>query len=121
MKKQKLTKAEEEVMQLLWQHEPATVSQLLEHFEDKKPAHSTVSTIIRILEDKDFVGHEAYGRSYVYHSKVSQDEYSHFSLKETVMKYFQGSMENMISFLLREEKVDLEKLEDILEELKKEE
>ena len=119
--KQKLTKAEEEVMQLLWRHEPATVSQLLEKFEDKKPAHSTVSTIIRILEDKGFVDHEAFGRSYVYHSTVSKADYSRYSLKDTVMKYFQGSMENMLSFLVKEKEVDLETVENLLNEIKDEE
>jgi predicted transcriptional regulator len=118
--KQKLTKAEEEVMQLLWEHEPATVTQLLDHFEDKKPAHSTVSTIIRILEDKGFVDHKAYGRAHVYHSIISKEEYSRFSLKEMVMKYFHGSMEKMVSFLVKENEVDVAAMENILEEIKEE-
>lgn len=107
-------------MQLLWEHEPATVTQLLDHFEDKKPAHSTVSTIIRILEDKGFVDHKAYGRAHVYHSIISKEEYSRFSLKEMVMKYFHGSMEKMVSFLVKENEVDVAAMENILEEIKEE-
>jgi len=108
-------------MQLLWAHEPATVRQLIEQYEDKKPAHSTISTIIRILEEKGFVGHKAYGRTHVYHSLVSKVEYSRFSLKDMVGKYFQGSMERMLSFLVKEEEIDLESMESLLEEIKKEE
>lgn len=116
--KQKLTKAEEEIMHLLWEHEPATVSQLLKYFEDKQPAHSTVSTIIRILEDKGFVGHKAYGRAHVYHSKISKPEYSRYSLRDMVKKYFHGSMESMVSFLVKENEMDVETMENLLEELK---
>lgn len=118
--KQKLTRAEEEVMHLLWEHEPATVRQLIDQFEDKKPAHSTISTIVRILEEKGFVDHKAYGRTHVYHSLISKDEYSRFSLKEMVSKYFHGSMERMVSFLVKEDEIDVSSMESLIEEIKKE-
>ena len=116
---QKLTKAEEEIMQLIWEHEPLTVSDLLVHLGPPAPPHSSISSIVRILEKKKFVGHTAYGRSYVYHSLIPKADYTKFSLKGLVAKYFEGSMNNLVSFLVQEEKISADELKEIAEEIKK--
>lgn len=110
---QKLTKAEEEIMQMIWQLEPTTVSNIIEQLPEPKPPHSSISSIVRLLEKKGFVDHTAYGRSYAYHSIVDKQAYSKFSLKGLVSKYFEGSMNNLVSFLVKEEDISLEQIEEL--------
>lgn len=109
----KLTKAEEEIMQMIWDHGPTTVSNLIEKMDDPKPPHSSISSIVRILEKKKFVDHDTYGRSYAYYAIVDKDAYSKFSLKGLVAKYFEGSMNNLVSFLVQEEDITLDELKDL--------
>ena len=109
-----LTKAEEQIMQVLWQQEEAFVKEIIEQLGDPKPAYSTVSTIVRILETKGFVGHKAYGPTHQYHPKVSKEEYSHFTMKKMVDNYFDGSLKKMVSFFSRKEKIDIKEMEEIL-------
>jgi len=103
----KLTKAEEEIMQLLWTHGPQTVSQLLTYFEEPKPAQTTISSFVRILEKKGFMDHKAYGRTFEYFPVVSKAEYSKFSLRELVLNYFGGSTSELVSFLAKEEDLSI--------------
>ena len=117
----KLTKAEEEVMQLFWEHGPSTVSQLIEHMGEPKPPHSTISTFVRILEKKGFVDHKAYGRTYEYFPLISKASYSKFSLKKLVGNYFDGSMNSLVSFLVKEDNLSLNDLSNLINELKDEE
>ena len=77
-----LTKAEEQIMQVLWEKEEAFVKEIIEQLGEPKPAYSTVSTIVRILETKGFVGHKAFGPTHQYHPVVSKEEYSHFTMKK---------------------------------------
>ncbi|HMS97151.1 MAG TPA: BlaI/MecI/CopY family transcriptional regulator [Saprospiraceae bacterium] len=109
----KLTKAEEEVMQLIWDHGPATVSQLIEQLEAPRPPHSTISSIIRILESKGFVVHKTYGRTHEYYAAIDKKSYTHFSLKKLVANYFEGSMNELVSFLVKENDLSLKDLEEI--------
>ena len=109
----KLTKAEEEVMQLIWDHGPATVSQLIEQLEAPRPPHSTISSIIRILESKGFVVHKTYGRTHEYYADIDKKSYTHFSLKKLVANYFEGSMNELVSFLVKENDLSLKDLEEI--------
>lgn len=118
---EKLTKAEEEVMQLIWAIGPCTVSQLIEHMEDPKPPHSTISTFVRILEKKGFVDHKAYGRTYEYFAVIEKTDYSKFSLKKLVGSYFDGSMGALVSFLVKEENLSIKDLSNLINELKEEE
>ncbi|WP_235296193.1 BlaI/MecI/CopY family transcriptional regulator [Portibacter marinus] len=117
----KLTKTEEEIMQLFWEHGPSTVSQLIEKMPDPKPPHSTISTFVRILEKKNFVDHKAYGRTYEYFPLVMKNEYSKFSLKKLVGNYFDGSLNSLVSFLVKEEDLSLKDLSNIINDLKDEE
>ena len=116
----KLTKAEEEVMQVIWQRERCLVSDILADLKDdkgKKPPHSTISSIVRILERKGFVDHKAYGRTYEYFPIVSKEEYSQRSVKGLVRDYFDGSMQNLVSFLVKEEDLSADDLRDLLRRL----
>ena len=114
----RLTKAEEEIMQIIWQLDRCTVSDIRDVIEKetggKKPPHSTISTIVRILEEKGFVDHKAYGRTYEYFSTVSKADYSRRTLKKFVSDYFEGSMNQLVSFLVKEEKIDMEELNKLL-------
>jgi BlaI family penicillinase repressor len=114
-----LTKAEEEIMQVLWQLEKAFVKDVVDAMKEPKPHYNTVSTIIKILEDKGFVAHESFGKSNRYHALVEKDDYSKKSMKQFVKGYFEGSFGNMLSFFAKEKDISIEELESILKELKK--
>lgn len=116
---QKLTKAEEEVMQLLWEAGRATVSDLLERCPDPKPPHSTLSSVVRILEKKGFVGHKAYGKTHEYFPLVEREAYGRRSLGDLLRNYFGGSVPRLVSHLADEEKLSREELEAMVKMLEK--
>ena len=116
-----LTKAEEEVMQLLWQLEKANVASLLEELPEPKPAYNTVSTIVRILEDKGFVDHDKVGKGHIYYPIVKKSEYSNQSINKLVDGYFQGSFKSMVSFFMKKNDINLSELESIMSQIKEEE
>jgi predicted transcriptional regulator len=108
-----LTRAEEEVMQVLWEIEKGMVNQLLERFPEPKPAYNTVSTIIRILEQKGFVAHKAYGRTHEYYPLVSKNDYSKSYFRTFLANYFGNSYKSLASFFANEGKLSLKELEEI--------
>ncbi len=114
-----LTKAEEQIMQVLWKKTEAFVKEIIEELPEPKPAYSTVSTIVRILETKGFVGHKTYGPTHQYHPLVSKGEYSHFTMKKMLNNYFDGSLKKMVSFFSNKEEIDIAEMEDILKILDK--
>ncbi|WP_445383208.1 BlaI/MecI/CopY family transcriptional regulator [Robiginitalea sp. IMCC43444] len=116
-----LTKAEEEVMQLLWQLERTNIAGILEELPDPKPAYNTVSTIVRILESKGFVDHEQKGKGYLYYPLISKADYSQQSINKLVDGYFQGSFKSLVSFFMKREDLSLRELEAVLEEIKSKE
>ena len=111
-----LTRAEEQVMQLLWQRGPSTVKDLLAALPAPAPALTTVSTIVRILEQKGFVGYEPQGRGYRYHPLVAQDDYRRFSLRKLLRGYFGGSFSQLVSFFAQDENLDAAQLDALLRE-----
>ena len=113
----RLTKAEEEIMQIIWRLERCTVSNILEDIGDPKPPHSSISSIVRILEGKEFVNHKAYGRTYEYFPIISKDDYSKFTLTKIANNYFEGSMNNLVSFLVKENDIDVKELSELLDNL----
>lgn len=115
-----LTKAEEQVMQILWKIEKGFVKDLMEHFEDPKPAYNTVSTIIRILEKKEFVSYKAYGNTYEYFPIVSKDDYRKKTIKKIVGNYFGNSYKNLMSFFTKNENLSLKELEELKDAIEKE-
>jgi predicted transcriptional regulator len=115
-----LTRVEEEVMQLLWDLGKGFVKDLVERYKEPKPAYNTVSTMIRILEQKGFVGHTAYGKTHEYYPLISKDEYRKHYLNNMISNYFSGSFKQLVSFFAREQKMNMKDMEDILNTLKKE-
>lgn len=113
-----LTKAEEEVMQQLWQLEKCNVAAIIEELPEPKPAYNTVSTIVRILEDKGFVGHEKEGRGYLYFPLMQKSDYSNQSINKLVDGYFQGSFKSMVSFFMKKNDMSMSELESVLNEIK---
>ena len=109
-----LTKAEEQVMQILWKLKEAFVKDIVAEFPEPKPAYNTVSTIIRILEKKGIVGYKAYGRTHRYHPLISKETYTKQTANSMVNKYFAGSFEQMVSFFVKEKNISAEELEKIL-------
>ncbi len=100
-----LTKAEEQIMQVLWDLEETSVKEVIEKLPEPKPAYNTVSTIIRILETKEFVAHKEEGRGYVYYPIIDKDTYSNESLHKLMNWYFQGSFKSMVSFFVKENEI----------------
>ena len=114
-----LTKAEEEIMQVLWSLNEAKVAAIIEQFPKPKPAYNTVSTIVRILEDKGFVAYRKEGRGHIYYPKVAKAEYSSQSLTKIMDGYFQGSFKSMVSFFAKKNDVSLREMEEIMKEINK--
>jgi len=109
-----LTRTEEEVMQVLWRIKKGFVKDILEQFDEPKPAYNTVSTIVRILQEKGFVTHKAYGRTHEYIPVVSKNDYSKKHLKTFVNDYFSNSFEKMVSFFAREKSISVKEMEEIM-------
>ena len=114
-----LTKAEEQVMQLLWKLEKAFVKDIIEKMQVPKPAYNTVSTIIRILEKKGFVGHNAYGKTHEYFPLISRKEYTRSFMKNFMRNYFSGSFQEMVSFFAKEDNMSLSELDELMEDVKR--
>ncbi len=114
-----LTKAEEQVMQCLWELDTAFLKDILEIFPEPKPHTNTVSTILKILMEKEFVGYKVHGRQHEYFPLISKEAYSGKSIKNLVTNYFEGSYKNAVSFLIEKNEMSVEDLELLLKELKK--
>lgn len=113
----KLTTAEEQVMQILWKLDKAFVKDIIEQLPAPKPAYNTVSTIVRILQQKGFVDHSSFGKSHQYYPIISKEQYSHHYLKSYLGRFFSGSFENMVSFFAKKEDVNIQELEELLKEI----
>lgn len=114
-----LTRAEEQIMQILWQLEKAFVKEVIEELPEPKPAYNTVSTFIRILETKGFIAHNSFGKSHQYYPLVSKEEYQNFSADKLLNGYFDNSVERMFSFFVEKEKIDLKEADEILKLIEK--
>jgi BlaI family transcriptional regulator, penicillinase repressor len=114
-----LTRAEEQVMQVLWDIKKGFVKDILEKLPDPKPAYNTVSTIVRILEKKGFVGYQAYGKSHEYYPLVEKENYTRSYLRNFVGNYFGGSFQQLVSFFAKEENMDLKELDELMQHVKK--
>lgn len=112
-----LTKAEEQIMQILWTLEKATVQDILKEFDDdNKPARTTVATVLNILESKDFAAHQTQGRVNIYYPLVAKDEYSKGQLFGFIKNYFDGSFSALASFFAKETNLSVEEMDKLLEE-----
>ncbi|MCA1750283.1 MAG: BlaI/MecI/CopY family transcriptional regulator [Cryomorphaceae bacterium] len=113
-----LTKAEEQLMLILWEREKGFVKDLLEAYPEPKPAYNTVSTIVRILESKGFVGYRPFGKSHEYYPLVSKDEYRSFSTEKLMEGYFSGSPSRLLSFFIENKDLDASALDEMLRLIK---
>lgn len=109
-----LTKAEEQIMQELWEMERGFVKDIIDKLPEPKPAYNTVSTIVRILETKGFVTHESFGKSHQYLPRISKEEYKKGITGKLLNNYFDNSPKSMLSYFLEENKLDVKELDDIL-------
>lgn len=120
-----LTKAEEQVMQILWEIKSGFVKDIRDKFREPRPAITTVSTIVRILEQKGFVKHKAYGKSHEYFPAVEKKTYTRVMMKGILMKYFSNSLRQMVSFFSQEKGLTVSELEELKriidEEIRKQE
>ena len=114
MEIKELTKAEEQMMQVLWELEKGFVKDVIDRLPEPRPAYNTVSTIIRILETKGFIDHETFGKSHRYFPLISIEEYKSFAAGKLLSGYFDNSVENMFSFFVKEKKLDLKEADEIL-------
>jgi predicted transcriptional regulator len=116
----KLTNTEEHVMRILWDLGKAFVKDIISQYPLPKPPYNTISSVVRILEKKGFVSHNTYGNTHQYYPQISQDEYKRFYLKDALKNYFGNSFQNLVSFFAEKEEVDVQELEALIDQIKKE-
>ena len=109
-----LTKAEEQVMQILWDIKKGFVKDVIEKMPEPKPAYNTISTIIRILERKGFVGYNSFGKTHQYYPLITKDTYRSFFLKSMMHNYFGGSIKNLVSFFAKDNDLSINDMEEIM-------
>ena len=114
-----LTKAEEQLMQILWKLKKGFIKDLIDHLPEPKPAYNTVSTFIRIMEKKGFVGHTAYGKTHEYYPLITKKEYTKLYMKSFIKNYFSNSFQEMVSFFAKEDKMSISEIEKLLQDVKK--
>ena len=119
MKVKELTKAEEQIMQILWQLKEGIVKDILEKIPEPKPAYNTVSTVVRVLEGKGFIDHKAYGNSHVYFPLISEDDYKKFTFDKLMNNYFDNSYKSLVSFIADEKGLGLKELDELTELINK--
>ncbi len=110
---EKLTKAEEPVMRILWEIKQGFVKDIIDKMEDPKPPYNTISSIVRILVKKGFVDFKAYGKTYEYFPAISKASYKKFEIKSLISNYFEGSSKQLVSFLVEKETISNEEIEEI--------
>ncbi len=119
MEIKELTRAEEQIMQVLWQLKEGFVKEVIDILPEPKPAYNTVSTIIRILETKGFVDHNAYGKSHQYYPIIAREQYQNFATDKLLNGYFDNSVKRMFSFFVQKEKIDLKEADEIMKLIEK--
>lgn len=111
---EKLTNKEEEIMHILWKLEKAFVKDILAEYKDNKPHYNTLSTMVRNLEEKGYVSHEAFGKTYRYFPILKKENYRKNFINTAIDNYFNSSYKNVVSFFAKEEKISVEELKDII-------
>ena len=113
----RLTAKEEEVMGYFWEKGPLFVRELLSFYDEPKPHFNTLSTVVRGLEEKGFVGHKVYGNTYQYYATVSRDDYRRGTLRGAISKYFDNSYLGVVSSLVQEEKISVDDLKELIKQV----
>lgn len=115
----KLTNKEEEIMKILWHLEKAFVKEIMGKIEGSKPHYNTLSTIVRNLEEKNYVDHEAFGKTHRYFPLISKESYRKKFVNSSMVDYFDNSYKNLVSFFAKEEKITIEELKEIIDLIEK--
>lgn len=113
----KLTQKEEEIMNLFWEKGPMFVKELKELYSDKNLHYNTLSTMVRILEEKGFIGHEQFGNTHRYFAVIGEEEYRKGALGNVVKKYFNNSYKNVVSLFVEDQKLSLDELKKLIQEI----
>ena len=113
-----LTNREEEIMELFWQKGALYVKEVIDELPEPKPHYNTISTIVRGLEEKGFVGHEQFGNTHRYAAIITREEFSRYTLKSMVGKYFNKSYASVVSMFVEEEKISLEEIKELINQAK---
>ena len=114
---ERITGKEEEIMEFFWKEGPLFVKQIMEYYNEPRPHINTLSTIVRNLEEKGYLGHRAYGNSYQYYPVVSKDEFKKKTLRNVISKYFNNSYMGLVSSLVKEEEISLDELKDLIRQV----
>lgn len=112
---EKLTNKEEEIMCILWKLEKGFVNDILEYMPEPKPHYNTLSTLVRILEEKGVVSYKAYGKSHQYFPLVKMEDYRKMFMEETMVKYFDNSFSNLVSFFVKDKKLSKHELDELIQ------
>jgi len=117
----KLTRKEEEVMKILWRLKRAFVKDIIEEYPDPKPHYNTISSLVRLLQDKGIIGYKQYGNTYEYYPLLSKEEYRSSFMKQIVKDYFDNSHKNVVAFFVKEKGLSANELEELLKMIKDQE
>lgn len=109
-----LTNREEEIMDIFWEKESLYVKEIVDEMSDPKPHYNTISTIVRGLEEKGYLGHEQFGNTHRYHAIISREEFSRNTIKKIVGKYFNKSYSSVVSMFVEEEKISIEEIKELI-------
>jgi BlaI family penicillinase repressor len=113
-----LTNREEELMELFWQKGPSYVKEIVDELPDPKPHYNTISTIVRTLEEKGFLGHEQFGNTHRYFAVISREQFSKSTIQNMVGKYFNQSYTSVVSMFVQEENISLEEIRELINQAK---
>ena len=117
-KMRELTKAELQIMQVLWRKERAFVNEIREDMPEPRPAYNTISTVLRVLVEKEFVSYQNYGKTYQYFPLVNREDYMERYMSGVVNNFFSGSVKAMVSFFTKKEKMSVQEIDELIEMLK---
>lgn len=116
----KLTRKEEEVMKILWKLKKAFVKDIIEEYEDPKPHYNTVSSLVRLLQEKGIVGYKQYGNTYQYYPLMSKEDYRSSFMKQVISDYFDNSYKSAVAFFVKEKELTPEELDELIRMIKDE-
>lgn len=114
-----LTKAEEQIMQVIWDLDKPFLREIIESLPEPKPHQNTVATVLKVLVDKGFLSIQSFGRIHRYVPVITKGNYTKIAMKQIMKNYFQGSFKNVVSFMVKENNLDIKELELLLKEIKK--
>ena len=115
-----ITKAQEDILKAIWEIENGAVSDVLDRLPEPKPAHNTVATVIKVLERKGYVAHRTFGKTNVYYALISRKDYAHHIVKEAFTDFFNGSLNQMVSPLIKNKEISIAELEELKQMLESE-